>query len=184
MLTDDLIQAVASRSEEVGVGVKDGTVGRKGDDRLRPADRFDLRLIILPRQTIGGIAPFHDGPQTLPARAHNGLRDQVELDPTDLDRGLKQPAHLRDHLLLMIWILMKNVDVAANKTGNLKGRQIALDGLFRLRQEPRQRFIDIDDVAVIIGHHDASRQIVQNGQQARRLQAFGVEAKHETSPFN
>ncbi len=44
MLTADLFQGVAYRSEEVGVGVEDGAVGGESDDSLRAVECGELAV--------------------------------------------------------------------------------------------------------------------------------------------
>lgn|GEM_PF-3325161 len=152
MFADDLVMPVAECVEEVVIRRDDRAIRLELDRRLHFPDGIQQRPIIEIGQPLRGIGPFNDIAIEFAGRFQRCNR-KIERSAPDTDVGLVRFFQFRQHLALMIRVLVKAVDAAAHKLVGRKARKLLAQIILGFTEKRSKRGIHIGDVQGCIGDH-------------------------------
>ena len=156
----DFVERVTHRLEEFVVRPDDGSVDGELDDGLRPSDGRDLRGVIEVEQTRPSVGPF-DGEARPLSPVHDRYDHQIECAAAHADRRGVRLFQLGQHVALVGWILVEDVDVAADQRVHAESGQFSLQFGLGLLHQLDERFVHVGDVEFLVGQHHVGAQRVR-----------------------
>jgi hypothetical protein len=153
--------------------IRDHVLERNGE-RVLVGLRLDLYRQIATGDRVGhagrglveepfpSVGPF-DGEACSLFLVHDGYDQQIEHAAPHVDRRGVRPRQRGQHVSLVCWIFVEDVDVAADQRRHAESRQFSLELVLGLLQQLGERLIQIGDVEFLVRHHDVCAKRVERG---------------------